>query len=72
MNTGDIVIMTTDGMVECRNDNGEHFGVSKLIKSIQKDGFNDSPFNVIKDDLKSFNQQKFDDDISMISIAASK
>ncbi len=72
MNSGDTVIMATDGLVESRDDNGEHFGVSKLVKSIQKDGFLDSPLNVIKNDLKIFNQQRFDDDISMISIAASK
>ena len=72
MNSGDTVIMATDGLVECRDDNGEHFGVSKLVKSIQKDGFHDSPLNIIKNDLISFNQQKFDDDISMISITASK
>ena len=72
MDSGDTVIMATDGLVECRDENGEHFGVSKLVKSIQKDGFHDSPLNVIKNDLISFNQQKFDDDISMISITASK
>ncbi len=72
MDSGDTVIMATDGLVECRDDNGEHFGVSKLVKSIQKDGFHDSPLKVIKNDLNSFNQQKFDDDMSMISIAASK
>ena len=54
MNSGDTVILATDGLVECRDDNGEHFGVSKLVKSIQKDGFHDSPLNVIKDDLNKF------------------
>ncbi len=72
MNSGDTVIMATDGLVECRDDKGDHFGVSKLVTSIQKDDFLDSPLNVIKNDLLSFNQQKFDDDISMISISASK
>jgi len=72
MSSGDTVIITTDGLVECRNDNGEPFGVSKLVKSVQKDGFLDSPLNVIKSDLVSFNQQKFDDDVSTITIRASK
>ncbi len=72
MNPGDTVVMATDGLVECRDANGDHFGLSKLVKSIQKDGFLDAPLQVIKDDLTNFNQQKFDDDISMISISASK
>ena len=72
MNPGDTVIMSTDGLIECRDKSGSHFGVSKLIKAIQKDEFINSPLNAIKDDLMTFNQQKFDDDISIVSISAIK
>lgn len=72
LNIGDAVIMSTDGLLESRDDNGNHFGVSRLVKSIQKNEFINSPLEVIKNDLKIFNQQKFDDDISMISISALK
>ena len=72
MELGDTVIMSTDGLIECRNESGEHFGVSKLVNSIQKREFIDSPLDVIKNDLINFNQQKFDDDVSMISISALK
>ena len=70
MNPNDIVIMTTDGMVECRNADGNQFGVSKLIKTIQKDGFIQSPIDVLRDDITNFNQLKFDDDVSVIIISA--
>jgi serine phosphatase RsbU (regulator of sigma subunit) len=70
MNQDDIVIMTTDGMVECRNADGKQFGVSKLIKTIQKDNFIKSPIDVLKDDISNFNQLKFDDDVSVITIVA--
>jgi sigma-B regulation protein RsbU (phosphoserine phosphatase) len=72
MNPGDTVIMSTDGLIECRDKSGSHFGVSKLVKAIQKDEFINSPLNVIKEDLMTFNQQKFDDDISIVSISAMK
>jgi len=70
MNPDDFVIMTTDGMVECRNADGNQFGVSKLIKTIQKDNFIKSPIDVLRDDINNFNQLKFDDDVSVITIAA--
>lgn len=70
MNPNDIVIMTTDGMVECRDADGNQFGVSKLIKTILKDNFIESPIDVLRDDINNFNQLKFDDDVSVITIAA--
>ena len=72
MGLGDNVIMSTDGLIESRDDSGNHFGVSKLVKSMQQEEFISSPINVIKNELKIFNQQKFDDDVSLISISASK
>jgi len=70
MNPNDTVIMTTDGMVESRDAEGNQFGVSKLIKTILKDDFIKSPIDVLRDDINNFNQLKFDDDVSVITIAA--
>ena len=72
MEMGDTVIMSTDGLIESRDDDGNHFGVSKLVKSMQQENFIDSPMSFIKNELINFNQQKFDDDVSLISISASK
>ena len=72
MEMGDTVIMSTDGLIESRDDDGNHFGVSKLVKSMQQENFIDSPMSFIKNELTNFNQQKFDDDVSLISISASK
>ncbi|MCU0364978.1 MAG: response regulator [Ignavibacteriaceae bacterium] len=70
MNPNDTVIMTTDGMIESRDAEGNQFGVSKLIKTILKDDFIKSPIDVLRDDINNFNQLKFDDDVSVITIAA--
>jgi len=72
MKSGDTVLMMTDGLIECRDGDGNQFGVSKLVSATQKDGFSESPVEVIKSDLKNFNGQKFDDDLSLISISATK
>lgn len=70
MNAGDTVLMSTDGLLECRDGNGNQFGMSKLIKSIQKDEFFNSPIDVLKNDINIFNQLQFDDDVSVVAIAA--
>ena len=70
MSSGDAVMMTTDGILECRDSNGNAFGVSKIIKVIQKDNFNDSPLEILKEDIHKFNQAKFEDDVSVITISA--
>lgn len=70
MSSGDVVILTTDGFIECRDHENNQFGVSRLIKSIQKNNFNVSPIAILKEDIKDFNQSNFDDDVSVITIAA--
>ncbi|MCW9097655.1 MAG: response regulator [Ignavibacteriaceae bacterium] len=70
MSSGDAVMMTTDGILESRDSNGNAFGVSKIIKVIQKDNFNDSPLDILKEDIHKFNQAKFEDDVSVITISA--
>jgi sigma-B regulation protein RsbU (phosphoserine phosphatase) len=70
MNSGDIVLLSTDGMIECRDADGNHFGLNKLVMTIQKENFNQAPVAVLKEDIKNFNQLTFDDDVSVITISA--
>jgi len=70
MSSGDVVIITTDGILESRDNSGKTFGLSRLIKVIQSDNFNDSPLETLKDEIKNFNQSRFDDDVSVIAISA--
>ena len=72
MNSGDIVLLSTDGLTECRDKNGKHFGVSNVVNSIQKCENANSLLTVLKNDLLDFNQLKFDDDVSVISISVTK
>lgn len=72
MNVGDTLLLMTDGLIECRDEKGDQFGVSKLVNATEKEGFIESPVETIKNDLMSFNGQKFDDDVSLISISSVK
>ncbi|MEJ2103974.1 MAG: SpoIIE family protein phosphatase [Ignavibacteriaceae bacterium] len=69
MTSGDTVLMTTDGVIDCRDKDGNQFGLGKLVKTLQKEDFNDSPLSVLKEDVMNFNQEKFDDDVSVITIS---
>jgi serine phosphatase RsbU (regulator of sigma subunit) len=69
MNSGDIVILSTDGMIECRNSEGKQFGLSKLVKTLQKENFSKQPITILKEDIESFNQLAFEDDVSVITIS---
>jgi sigma-B regulation protein RsbU (phosphoserine phosphatase) len=69
MNSGDIVILSTDGMIESRDAGGNQFGFGKLVKTIQKENFNLNPITLLKEDLRSFNQLTFEDDLSVITIS---
>ena len=69
MSSGDAVIMTTDGILECRDNKGDQFGLSKIIKVIQKENFNDTPLDILKQDIQDFNNAKFEDDVSVITIS---
>lgn len=70
MNPGDTVLLSSDGMVECRDTQGRIFGVSGLVKSIQREDFDERPIEILKDEINKFNQLKFEDDLSVIAISA--
>lgn len=67
---GDVVLISSDGLVECRDTEGKIFGVSRMVKSIQREDFDERPIEILKDDIKKFNQMKFDDDLSVIAITS--
>jgi sigma-B regulation protein RsbU (phosphoserine phosphatase) len=72
MSPGDTVVMTTDGIIECRDGNGNQYGVSRLLKAIRKKNFIESPLEVLKSELNDFNQVRFEDDVSVVIISASE
>ena len=68
----DQLFLITDGVLESRDSSGEQFGVdglSNLIKTITP---SDDPVKKIKDEFVSFTGNRFEDDISLISIRATE
>jgi sigma-B regulation protein RsbU (phosphoserine phosphatase) len=68
LNPGDIIFLTTDGIIESRNASGEQFGASKLNETIQSIGQNEDPDEALKKEFCEFTGAKLEDDISLITI----
>jgi sigma-B regulation protein RsbU (phosphoserine phosphatase) len=64
----DFVYLLTDGMIESRNKNGEQFGKSNFETLIQNIGPEDDSLARIRDKIKNFTDNNYEDDVSIISI----
>jgi len=68
MNKGDVVFLTTDGIIESLNIDGEQLGSTGLIEIIKNIDKSKSPINSIKNQIITFTSERFDDDISFVMI----
>jgi len=66
----DLLYLITDGVLESRNSAGEQFGVEGLSNVIRSISPTDDPVQKIKNEFISFTDNRFEDDISLISIKA--
>ncbi len=63
---GDILVLLTDGVTECRNDRGEMFGVDGAIKTLSYSRTADDFIKNLENNLKSF-CSNLNDDITAIA-----
>jgi sigma-B regulation protein RsbU (phosphoserine phosphatase) len=64
----DQLFLITDGVLESRNEAGAQFGVDGLSNVIKSITPSDDPVQKIKNEFTSFTNNRFEDDISLISI----
>lgn len=63
---GDILVLLTDGVTECKNDRGEMFGADGAIKTLSVSRTAEEFIRNLEDNLKSF-CKNLDDDITAIA-----
>lgn len=63
---GDILVLLTDGVTECKNDRGEMFGSDGAIKTLSVSRTAEEFIRNLEDNLKSF-CKNLDDDITAIA-----
>ena len=70
MNSGDFVLMLTDGVIESRNSEGVALETKGLIEIIKKIEIDNNPLKHILKNVNAVTGGKFEDDISLIAIKA--
>ena len=70
LHSNDYIFMLTDGITESRNSEGVQFGKIRLNDVINEITPQLDPLEKIKQDFISFTGEKFEDDISLITIKA--
>ncbi len=68
LNKGDELFITTDGLVDSRNNDGEAYGIERLKDFISKLDHSVNSIDAIKEDYVKFTGNRADDDISIIGI----
>lgn len=63
---GDILVLLTDGVTECKNDRGQMFGADKVIKTLSYSRTADDFIKNLENNLKSFSSN-LNDDITAIA-----
>lgn len=63
---GDILVLLTDGVTECKNDRGEMFGADGAIKTLSVSRTAEEFIKKLEDNLKNF-CRNLDDDITAIA-----
>ncbi len=66
--TGDYLMLYSDGIIESRGLNGEQFGSDRLKKTLAELPEQDVFIDRIKQELTSFTNDNFEDDISLVTI----
>lgn len=70
MDHGDVALLITDGIIESRNSEGIALGTDSLITMINQMPAGFEPNEYLSSKLKKYTDDRFEDDISMISIRA--
>ncbi|MHB8578562.1 MAG: response regulator [Ignavibacteriaceae bacterium] len=65
----DLIFMVTDGIIESRNSSGEQFGSVQLSETIKNITSEMDTLEEIKKKFKLFTADKFEDDVSLITIS---
>jgi sigma-B regulation protein RsbU (phosphoserine phosphatase) len=68
LDSKDLILMMTDGIIESRNLSGKQFGSENLIQLLQNNPPEGDFISEIKKALNNFTAGKYDDDLSLIII----
>ena len=65
---GDLILLTTDGIIESRDREGNQFGTGQLMSLLKNVEVTNSPMDTLKKGIMNYTLGKFDDDVSVAVI----
>ena len=68
LKSNDVILLSTDGMLESRNNLKEQFGSTKIVNLLNSSSNDEDPLKLIKKEFSEFTGNRFEDDVSLISI----
>ncbi len=68
LGTNDTIIVTTDGLIETRNEQDEQYGTKNLRKLLSNGNNTEDILEIIKKDFNLFTKEKYEDDVTVIAI----
>lgn len=69
LNSNDVILIITDGILESRNAEGEQYGMERLKQKLTEvDPTKKGYFGELKKDFEEFTNSKFEDDVSLIGV----
>jgi sigma-B regulation protein RsbU (phosphoserine phosphatase) len=68
LNSGDCLLLLTDGITESRNAAKQQFGTDRFLKAVAAVNYNEDLLEKIKNEITTFTNDNFEDDISLIVV----
>ena len=66
LNKDDNILLFTDGILECRNENGELFGIDRLTEIAKK--HSNGLLKAIEDEITNYSYKDLEDDLAILKI----
>ena len=68
LNSGDCLLLHTDGITESRNAAKEQFGTERFMETVAAVNHDEDHLEKIKNEITAFTNDNFEDDISLIVV----
>jgi len=68
LNQNDMLVLFTDGIIESRNKDGNALEATGLVALVQNLVLTEDPLSLLKNQISTYTDQKFEDDTSLITI----
>jgi len=70
LNLHDSIVVTTDGLIESKNENDEQYGIKNFSELLSRTKIEGDILIAVQKDFDEFTNEKYEDDVSLIVLRA--